>query len=413
VIARTRIGQFIGLLLAVLLVTVSVARVSAAPRPPASEIRGVWLTNVDSQVLFSTSALKKAIGRLANLKFNTIYPTVWQGGYTLYPSKVAEQTFGVTVDPEPGLSGRDMLAEAITEGHRRGMTVIPWFEYGFWVPTDKELAQTHPDWLTQRFDGTVAELKGDNIPIAWLNPFRPEVQQYMLDMLAEVVTNYDIDGIQFDDHFSLPNDYGYDAWTIAAFQESIGSVQLSPEAEQFYWTRWRLDRLSEFVEKIHDTVKAIKPDCIISLSPNPFLFSHTKFLQDWFNWQQAGWIDELVIQIYRSDMRAFENELSARELDLVRQKTPVAIGILTGLKNRSTPIGTIEAQVREARRRGFSGVSYFFYESLWQWSQESRWQRNGRLRQLFASPVTRTPTYASDSQERLAELQPSKQSAQR
>lgn len=406
--ARTRIGQFIGLFLAVILVAISVAGVTAAPRPPASEIRGVWLTNVDSQVLFSTRALKRAIARLADLKFNTLYPTVWQGGYTLYPSEVTQRTYGVTVDPEPGFEGRDMLAEAIAEGHSHGMTVIPWFEFGFWTTADGELAQTHPDWLTQRDDGTIAEPKGTR-QIAWLNPFHPEVQQFMLDMVAEAVTKYDLDGIQFDDHFGLPANYGYDEWTANAFWQSLRGLDLSPEVTDQYWNRWRLDRLTEFVEKLHATVKEIKPDCIISLSPNPFLFSHTKFLQDWFNWQQAGWIDEIVLQVYRSDLQSFTRELSQRELEIVRQKTPVAIGILTGLKNRSTPIQTIEEQVREARRQGYAGVSYFFYESLWQWARESRWQRSSRLRQLFAAPVTRTPVYAEGrdrSQGDLAELQP-------
>ena len=409
--ARIRIGQFISLFLAALIAIGTIATVSAAPRPPAAEIRGVWLTNVDSEVLFSKVALKRAIARLADLKFNTIYPTVWQGGYTLYPSKVTERTYGIAVDPsEPGFADRDMLAEAIEEGHSRDMTVIPWFEYGFWTTADTELAQTHPEWLTQRIDGTMVEPQGDHL-IAWLNPFRPEVQQFLLDMIVEVVTNYDVDGIQFDDHFGLPADYGYDDWTLNAFEASLRGVQLSPEVREHEWIRWRLNRLTEFVEKIHATVKAIKPDCIISLSPNPFLFSHTQFLQDWFNWQQADLIDELIVQIYRSDMKSFANELSQRELDIVRQKTPVAIGILTGLKNRSTPIEVIEAQVREARRRGFAGVSYFFYESLWQWGQESRWQRNGRLRRLFAAPVTRTPTYAQGNQpDNLAELQPDERS---
>jgi uncharacterized lipoprotein YddW (UPF0748 family) len=58
------------------------------------EIRGVWLTSIDSEVLFKRETLKDALDRLADLKFNTIYPTVWNWGYTLYPSKVAEKVTG-------------------------------------------------------------------------------------------------------------------------------------------------------------------------------------------------------------------------------------------------------------------------------------------------------------------------------
>lgn len=399
---RMRLGRIVCLFLSVVLAVTMIARVTAAPRPPAAEIRGVWLTNVDSDVLFSRSALADAIARLADLKFNTIYPTVWQGGYTLYPSQVAERTYGVAVDPEPGFRDRDMLAEAVDRGHRHDLTVIPWFEFGFMTTADTELAQAHPDWLTQRYDGTQVEQKGSK-QIAWLNPFRPEVQDFLIDMLVEVVTTYDVDGIQFDDHFGLPADYGYDDWTVRAFNLSLRGARLDLKERDRRWRRWRLDRLSEFVGRMHAAVKAAKPDCIISLSPNPFLFSHTEFLQNWFDWQQAGWIDELILQVYRDNLDAFSYELSQRELDLVRRTTPVAVGILTGLKNRPTPIGLIEAQVREARRRGFSGVSYFFYESLWKWSDEPRRQRNGRLRALFATPVTRTPIRADSGGARVAE----------
>jgi uncharacterized lipoprotein YddW (UPF0748 family) len=79
--------------------------------PPVREIRGVWLTNIDSDVLFSRRGVTEALNRLKTLNFNTIYPTVWQGGYTLYPSQVAQQYFGQSLDPTPGLQGRDILQE--------------------------------------------------------------------------------------------------------------------------------------------------------------------------------------------------------------------------------------------------------------------------------------------------------------
>ncbi len=85
-----------------------------------SEIRGVWLTNVDSEVLYSKQETSRAIKRLKKLNFNTLYPTVWQGGYTLYPSQVAAKVTGVALEPTEGLQSRDVLQEIITQGHERG-----------------------------------------------------------------------------------------------------------------------------------------------------------------------------------------------------------------------------------------------------------------------------------------------------
>jgi uncharacterized lipoprotein YddW (UPF0748 family) len=114
------------------------------PQKQTSELRGVWLTNIDSDVLFESQRLLTSLQTLHNLNFNTVYPTVWNWGYTLYPSKVANQVIGKSLDPTPGLQGRDMLKEIVTEGHKKGLTVIPWFEFGFMAPADSLLAKNRP-----------------------------------------------------------------------------------------------------------------------------------------------------------------------------------------------------------------------------------------------------------------------------
>ena len=59
--------------------------------------KAVWLTNVDSQVMNSRANIAVGLERLARLGFNTIYPAVWQRGYTLYPSPVAQELTGELV----------------------------------------------------------------------------------------------------------------------------------------------------------------------------------------------------------------------------------------------------------------------------------------------------------------------------
>lgn len=352
-----------------------------------SEIRGVWLTNIDSDVLYAPTSpdpgqpqLHRALKRLARLNFNTIYPTVWNWGYTLYPSSVAADTIGRSVDPHPGLKGRDLLAELVQQGHRQGLTVIPWFEFGFMAPADSELARRHPDWLSQRQDGTqvVKEGRDDRV---WLNPFHPQVQQFILALLSEIVQNYDVDGIQLDDHFGLPVELGYDPFTVNLYrQEHKGNPP--PSAQTPEWMKWRADRLTDFMVELVKTIKTVKPDALISLSPNPQAFSYTNFLQDWFTWQRKGLIDELILQVYRQDMEPFRTELSQPEVQFTRQNIPVGIGILAGLKNRITPINLIATQVQTARQQGYAGVSFFFYETIGS-------DRDQDFKSLFPTPSPR------------------------
>lgn len=71
----------------------------------ASELRGVWLTNIDSDVLFERDRLKTSLQKLDKLNFNTVYPAVWNWGYTLYPSKVAAKVIGRAIDPPQDYKG--------------------------------------------------------------------------------------------------------------------------------------------------------------------------------------------------------------------------------------------------------------------------------------------------------------------
>lgn len=353
-----------------------------------TEIRGAWLTNVDSEILFSSEGVEQALTRLKRLNFNTVYLTVWQGGYSLYPSEVAKARVGARIHPDLTRRDSDLLEEVIKRGHELGMTVMAWFEYGFMLPADSVLARQHPEWLTQRQDGTQVEIKGEDAVI-WLNPFHPEVQDFILDLVTEIVSNYHVDGIQFDDHFGLPSVFGYDDYTAQLYQKEKNLLPPDNNPQDSFWVRWRADQLTQFVEKIFFRVKMLNPNCLISLSPNPLHFALPAHLQDWLAWQENGYLDEIVIQVYRTDMERFIDELQRTQVQLMNSETPVAIGILSGLKNRPTSIALIEKQVKAVRDCGFDGISFFFYESLWNWDEKSPAERERSIYNLFSLPADR------------------------
>ncbi|WP_071187230.1 glycoside hydrolase family 10 protein [Trichormus sp. NMC-1] len=359
----------------------------ASPQGTTSELRGVWLTNIDSDVLFESQRLKKSLQTLDDLNFNTVYPAVWNWGYTLYPSKVAAQVIGKSLDPAPGLQGRDMLQEIVTEGHKQGLTVIPWFEFGFMAPADSLLAKNRPQWLTSRSNGSKIIKEGTHDRV-WLNPFRPDVQQFIQDLIVEIVKNYDIDGIQFDDHFGLPSELGYDAYTVALYKKEHRGKAPSKNSKDPEWVRWRANKITNFMKQVFTAIKANKKDCIVSVAPNPQRFSYEYFLADWQKWERMGIVEDLVLQIYRNDLNVFISELEYPEVKAAKRHIPVSIGILSGLKNRSVPMSQIQTQVQKVRDRNFAGVSFFFYETLWNISQEKPEQRQASFGKIFPKPTT-------------------------
>jgi len=373
----------------------------ASPTPPLrnsnpAEIRGVWLTNIDSDVLFERDRLSQAIQTLHQLNFNTIYPTIWNWGYTLYPSSVAAKTIGRSLDPTPGLQGRDILQEIIQPAHqqitpqgdRQRMGVIPWFEFGFMAPADSQLAKRHPQWLTRRRNNKEVWLEGKHKRV-WLNPFHPEVQQFIQNLILEVVTKYDIDGIQFDDHFGLPSEFGYDPFTVNLYQQEHHGKKPPIDPQDAEWLRWRADKITAFLKQVFQAVKQQKPNCLISIAPNPQRVSYDLFLADWAEWDRQGLVEELVLQVYRNNLKVFTSELQYPEVQAAREHIPVGIGILSGLKGKYVPWGQIQNQVQITRRYNFAGVSFFFYETLWNLAKESPKKRQSGFQKIFSLPVHR------------------------
>ncbi|MEM9266642.1 MAG: glycoside hydrolase family 10 protein [Cyanobacteria bacterium P01_F01_bin.13] len=375
---------------------------TVSPQPiPQDEIRGVWLTNIDSQVLFSRDNLDPGVQQLAALNFNTVYPTVWNWGYTLYPSAVARRTFGYKQGLYPDIDNtgernealeaaqgdRDMLMELINLAHPLGLRVIPWFEFGFMAPADSALARAHPDWLTQKADGSTVKAEGIHDRV-WLNPFHPEVQQFMLDMVGELVANYPIDGFQVDDHFGLPVAYGYDPYTVNLYRQEHSGQAPPTDIYDPEWTRWRADKITDVMARTFEVVKARRPTAIVSVSPNPHEFAYKYFLQDWDTWVNRGYVEELIVQLYRSDLGRFVWEMNRAPAQAARSHIPTAVGVLSGLRGRPVPMERLQEQVNAVRDRNYAGVSFFFYESLWWSDTETLQQRQQSLRQLFPNTAT-------------------------
>ncbi|MDJ0729383.1 MAG: family 10 glycosylhydrolase [Crocosphaera sp.] len=353
--------------------------------PPKTEIRGVWLTTNDTETLLDQPKLEEAIAQLSRLNFNTVYPVVWNSGYTLYPSAIAEKK-GIQPFVPKGFQGQDPLTDLIAKAHNQGLLVLPWFEFGFMAPPSSELAKKHPQWLTQKRDGTKTTISAAG-EVVWLNPFRPEVQKFITSLVLEVMDLYDVDGIQFDDHLSLPSELGYDQYTINLYkQETEKDPPFNPKDEA--WLKWRADKLTAYVSQLNQAIKAKKSNAIFSVSPNPYDTAYRGHLQDWLTWVRQNIIDEVVIQVYRPDLASFIKQLEKPEIKEIRQKIPTGIGILTGLRNRQIEMEFIQEKVLAAKQHGL-GVSFFFYDSLWNYAPESKTERQEKFLALFPYPAER------------------------
>ena len=226
--------------------------------------KGIWLTNVASQVLYSKEGIKQAVELCQKSGINHIFVVTWNKGRTLYPSKIMNDLFKIPI--EEALAGRDPLREIIDEAHSKNIKVYAWFEYGFTAENNgfgEHILRIKPQWASLDKNGNITTKNG----FKWMNALNPEVQNFMLSLLKEAVTNYpDLDGIQGDDRLpAMAVEGGYNSEILAQYKTETGaSIPTNDKDES--WVNWRANLLNKFMERISIELKKINPTKAQNLS---------------------------------------------------------------------------------------------------------------------------------------------------
>ncbi len=197
----------------------------------------------------------------------------------------------------------------------------------------------------------------------------------MLDMIQEVLDNYDVDGVQGDDRLpATPSEGGYDDYTKALYLAETGRTA-PMNTKDNDWLVWRGSKLTQFLGRLYRQVKAADSDLYVSLSPSHYQFGFVEYLQNTPQWIDSSYVDLLHPQLYRNSISSYQ--------DLVRQTvgpTPTSGGgyVPPSFRNRlapgvlggtgSNPGRNDQAYLRQAaeynRSFGIPGEVFFFYESL-------------------------------------------------
>ncbi len=330
----------------------------------AEPVKGTWITNVASDALSSKEKVAATVKRCKEFGLNTIYVVTWNKGVTMYPSRVTEKYIGVKQDPV--YKGFDPIKEIIEQGHQQGLRVIAWFEYGFaydYKDTASVWLKRYPHWAGRDVKGNLLQKNG----FYWWNSLHPEVQQFMTDLLIDFVKHYDADGIQGDDRLpAMPSEGGYDGYTKSRYAQEHNGAAPPSDSKNAEWLQWRADKLSAYIKNLYKQIKSVKPNYVVSWAPSPYPWSKEQYLQDWLSWLKGGYADEILPQLYRYDLTAYEKVL--KELDSKlnpAQKAKVFPGMLTSLGDGYlVKQEMLEEMIRLNRKYGFEGECTFYFEGL-------------------------------------------------
>lgn len=277
------------------------------------EFRGAWIATVDNidwpsepglSVDQQKGELIEMLDRAKALNLNAIILQVRPAADALYHSPFEPWSEYLTGQqgkaPEPFY---DPLKFAIKEAHRRGLELHAWLNpfRAYHPSAEGDLApdhikNMHPEMVV-RYDHYY-----------WLDPGQEKVRQYSIDIIADIVRRYDIDGVHLDDYFypypqrnsngqfiPFPDNQSYDLYT-----------QYNSTLKREDWRRQNVNR---FIEQLNREIKLIDPHIRFGISPFGIwrpgyprqikgFDAFDRIYADARKWLREGWIDYLAPQLY-------------------------------------------------------------------------------------------------------------------
>lgn len=323
---------------------------------------GVWLTTVDSQVMFHPGEAQAALDFLQANGFQRAAVPVYTGGYVYWPVPAERNPLQLPLDPR--LPSPTSVPDLLNALGRRGMDRVGWLEFGLMAPAEPAWLEGRRELLLQDASGSVLWQESPGLNRVWLNPILPEVRAALVSLVVEACRSLPLEAIQLDDHLGYPVRFGYDPATLALWrQTAYGAAHPSPPPDDPTWIAWRADRVTDLLAEIRAAMRAECPATRLSVAPNPQDFSYSSYLADWGRWVRLGLVDEVVVQIYRTDPARVAWELGQPSVREARRRVPLRVGLLAGLKNQPKPPLTLQRERELVRSLGIAGIDLFFYES--------------------------------------------------
>lgn len=274
--------------------------VSTTLKFPRKEMRAAWIATVwglDWPKSTVETVQKKEytdlLDRLKELKFNSIFFQIKGLGDAYYESPYEPWSAYIT-----GTRGKapsyDVLKFLIDEAHARGIEFHAWMN-PYRISTAQPYPALHssidPSWVI------------DYPSIRIYNPALPEVRQRLNDIVKDVITKYDVDGIHFDDYFYPSGVTHNDAADFAKYGAGYANI-----------ASFRRGNVDKAIEGVYNTIKDTKPQVIFSVSPAPNKDNnYNSLFADIAKWTSSGWVDILIPQLYQeigNSYNPFEGNLS-------------------------------------------------------------------------------------------------------
>jgi uncharacterized lipoprotein YddW (UPF0748 family) len=396
ILQSRRLARTSGLAVAVsLLGGILFGTLTAAPATPAdTEARALW---VRSTSLSSPAAVAAMVKSARSGHFNTLLVQVRARGDAYFTSSLEPRAASLSAQPD----SFDPLALTLKLAHDQGIRVHAWIDIGLvssavQLPAARtHVVYRHPEWLMvpralardmllldansqlylDKLTRWTRAQSGD-VEGLYLSPVPEAAANATVAVVADLAARYPIDGVHLD-YIRYPDDeFDYSRLALEAFRAEMLSgldpetgqqkdratgqdLVAWPEAYPDQWRQFRRNRLTNLVTRIRESVKARRPDIIVSAAvvPDPD-DALSRRLQDWAGWVRQGLLDVVCPMAYATDRAGFAAQVTQATQGAGSRPVWAGIGAY-----RLSSSDTIE-NIRIARRLGAAGIILFSYDAL-------------------------------------------------
>jgi uncharacterized lipoprotein YddW (UPF0748 family)/N-acetylmuramoyl-L-alanine amidase len=285
------------------------------------DLRGVWIASVSNidfpskPGLSAEKQMKELDSIISNAEYmglNAIFFQVRPTGDALYKSSIFPWSAYLT--GEQGKANDkdfDPLKYIIEQAHKKGIQIHAWINplrlsMGTASNPDKSIDVLSKDNPAKKIPDAVVTTASGKL---YLDPGNPEAIKLITDGVAEIVKNYDVDGIHFDDYF-------YPSKTEAKNNEDFNDAATFEKYKGTFDNKddWRRNNIDTLVKKTYDTVKSIKPEVQFGISPFAIwsnkdrnkegsdtrggISTYYDYYADSKKWVKEQYVDYIAPQIY-------------------------------------------------------------------------------------------------------------------
>lgn len=336
----------------------------------SAEVRSVWVLPWD---ITSPALIDEVIATaLDNHQTELLVEVRYRSDALFDTSRGASQY----ANPEPrshvlNNASFDPLAYVLDKGHAAGLQIHAWVIVFNATPLDAKLLQrnyiytNHRDWLTVTANGSY--LNGDNQFGYFVDPGVPEVQDYLLNVLCNLVVGYPgLDGLHLD-YIRYPDKrLGYHPVSVTRYNEYVAN------GNEITFNEWRIMQVTSFVHRLRGMLKELDNDLLLSAAVFADIAdANVAYAQDWVSWLQLGLVDRVYPMAYNTDFEVYKRQL--QQMKLIGKDDAIIPGLRAWDTNGKSlavngkngyNVTDIARRIDYTRQHGFGGNALFSYPGL-------------------------------------------------